>query len=54
MNQLPEVAAEISGGGFSYHFPRPKYQNDAVSIFLQHLGSQYGGFYKCIFCRHPT
>jgi len=40
----------FSGGGFSNHFPRPDYQDDAVPAFLKHLGSQYDGLYKCVFC----
>ncbi|KAI9462800.1 hypothetical protein BJY52DRAFT_111494 [Lactarius psammicola] len=50
----PEVAASISGGGFSNHFPRPKYQDDAVATFLQNLGSPYDGHYKCICCCDQT
>jgi tripeptidyl-peptidase-1 len=46
---LPESAAELSGGGFSNIFPRPKYQKKAVPAFLRKLGRQYAGFYKCVF-----
>ncbi|KAH9062407.1 subtilisin-like protein [Lactarius vividus] len=42
----PEVAASISGGGFSNHFKRPDYQEQAVTEFLQHLGNQYEGKYN--------
>ncbi|KAH9057222.1 subtilisin-like protein [Lactarius vividus] len=42
----PEVAASLSGGGFSVYFPRPLYQHNAVSTFLWNLGGQYNGFYK--------
>ncbi|KAH9057769.1 subtilisin-like protein [Lactarius vividus] len=42
----PEVAASISGGGFSIFFPRQPYQADAVSTFLQNLGDKYSGFYN--------
>ncbi|KAH8990961.1 subtilisin-like protein [Lactarius akahatsu] len=42
----PEVAASLSGGGFSVYFPRPSYQNNAVPTFLQNLGGQYNGFYN--------
>ncbi|KAH8986036.1 subtilisin-like protein [Lactarius hatsudake] len=42
----PEVAAPLSGGGFSNHFPRPVYQNDVIPPFLQQLGSQYHGSYN--------
>jgi hypothetical protein len=44
-------AARFSGGGFSEYFPRPTYQNRAVPAFLQTLGSQYYGLYKCVFYR---
>ncbi|KAH9170391.1 subtilisin-like protein [Lactarius sanguifluus] len=30
----PEVAASLSGGGFSMYFPRPPYQNNAVPTFF--------------------
>ncbi|KAH9035144.1 peptidase S8/S53 domain-containing protein [Lactarius deliciosus] len=42
----PEVAASLSGGGFSVYFPRPPYQINAVPAFLRNLGSQYNGFYN--------
>ncbi|KAH9167149.1 subtilisin-like protein [Lactarius sanguifluus] len=42
----PEVAASLSGGGFSVYFPRPPYQNNAVPTFLRTLGGQYNGFYN--------
>ncbi|KAH9008885.1 subtilisin-like protein [Lactarius hengduanensis] len=42
----PEVAAPLSGGGFSEHFPRPAYQDVAVSAFLSRQGTQYAGFYN--------
>ncbi|KAI9443546.1 subtilisin-like protein [Lactarius indigo] len=45
-NYDPEVAAPISGGGFSDHFPRPVYQDVAVSAFLERQGTQYAGLYK--------
>ncbi|KAH9062404.1 subtilisin-like protein [Lactarius vividus] len=34
------------GGGFSNHFKRPDYQEQAVTDFLQHLGNQYEGKYN--------
>ncbi|KAI9454060.1 subtilisin-like protein, partial [Lactarius psammicola] len=46
MAQRPEVAAELSGGGFSNYFPRPWYQDVAVPTYLRHLGSQYDGMYN--------
>ncbi|KAH9020550.1 subtilisin-like protein [Lactarius deliciosus] len=42
----PEVAAPLSGGGFSDHFPRPAYQDVAVSAFLEYQGTQYAGLYN--------
>ncbi|KAH9025387.1 subtilisin-like protein [Lactarius pseudohatsudake] len=42
----PEVAAPLSGGGFSDHFPRPPYQDVAVSAFLSRQGTQYSGLYN--------
>ncbi|KAF8272665.1 subtilisin-like protein [Lactarius quietus] len=40
-----EVAAELSGGGFSSHFLREEYQDILVPEFLQKLGSEYAGLY---------
>ncbi|KAH9165488.1 subtilisin-like protein [Lactarius sanguifluus] len=45
-NHNPEIAASLSGGGFSDHFRRPVYQEQAVTEFLQHLGNQYQGQYN--------
>ncbi|KAH9011651.1 subtilisin-like protein [Lactarius pseudohatsudake] len=45
-NQYPEVAAPFSGGGFSSYFPRPVYQDVAVSAFLERQGTQYSGLYN--------
>ncbi|KAH8978981.1 peptidase S8/S53 domain-containing protein, partial [Lactarius akahatsu] len=42
----PEVAASLSGGGFSDYFERPPYQADAVPPFLQTLGDKYQGYYQ--------
>ncbi|KAH9171901.1 subtilisin-like protein [Lactarius sanguifluus] len=42
----PEVAAPLSGGGFSDHFLRPVYQDVAVSAFLERQGAQYTGHYN--------
>ncbi|KAH9054786.1 subtilisin-like protein [Lactarius vividus] len=42
----PEVAAPLSGGGFSDHYPRPVYQDVAVSAFLERQGTQYAGLYN--------
>ena len=47
---MPEVAASMSGGGYSDFFPRPDYQQEAVSSFLQveTLENPYEGYYKCV------
>ncbi|KAH9064565.1 subtilisin-like protein [Lactarius vividus] len=42
----PEVAAPLSGGGFSDHFPRPAYQDVAVSAFLERQSTHYSGLYN--------
>ncbi|KAH8976371.1 subtilisin-like protein [Lactarius deliciosus] len=42
----PEVGASLSGGGFSEYFRRPRYQQQAVSTFLDNLGQQYAGLYN--------
>ncbi|KAH9059179.1 subtilisin-like protein [Lactarius vividus] len=42
----PEVAASLSGGGFSNYFERPPYQANAVPPFLQTLGEKYQGYYQ--------
>ncbi|KAH9059177.1 subtilisin-like protein [Lactarius vividus] len=41
----PEVAASLSGGGFSNYFERPPYQANVVPPFLQTLGDKYQGYY---------
>ncbi|KAF8266391.1 subtilisin-like protein [Lactarius quietus] len=51
MNLDPEIAMYLSGGGFSQHFPRPNYQDRAVFNFLQNLGDEYAGLFKCVRCR---
>jgi tripeptidyl-peptidase I len=42
----PEVAVSFSSGGFSDRFPRPKYQDDAVSGYLDKLGDTWAGLYN--------
>ncbi|KAH9012183.1 subtilisin-like protein [Lactarius pseudohatsudake] len=42
----PEVAASLSGGGFSDYFSRPEYQHGVVPTYLRNLGSQYDGLYN--------
>ncbi|KAG0029601.1 hypothetical protein BGZ82_007837 [Podila clonocystis] len=43
---VPEVGAELSAGGFSNHFGRPKYQASAVDGYLNKLGAVYQGRYN--------
>lgn len=41
--QSPPHAASFSGGGFSNYFPRPSYQDSAVSDYIERLdGHSYG------------
>ncbi|KAH8989921.1 peptidase S8/S53 domain-containing protein [Lactarius hatsudake] len=40
-SHAPEIAASISGGGFSNVFQRPDYQNIAVPFYLHTLGDRY-------------
>jgi tripeptidyl-peptidase I len=42
----PEVAVSFSSGGFSDRFPRPGYQQDAVSAYLKKLGNKWSGLYN--------
>ena len=49
----PEVAAFLSGGGFSNYFPIPLYQSVAVPDFLRNIRSQYRGLYKFVICPKP-
>jgi tripeptidyl-peptidase-1 len=52
MNFSPEVAAWdpldnfSSGGGFSSYFPRPAYQDAAISAYLASLNGTYSGLYN--------
>ncbi|KAF8592739.1 tripeptidyl peptidase A [Ramaria rubella] len=45
---VPEVAVKSfgSGGGFSNYFPRPSYQDDAVTPFLESLGNTNKGLFN--------
>ncbi|KAH8979803.1 subtilisin-like protein [Lactarius akahatsu] len=42
----PEIAAGLSGGGFSDYFKRPDYQNEAVTTFFENFGNTYRGLYN--------
>ena len=50
-SENPEVAASLSGGGFSNYFVRPEYQAKVVPAFLQNIHDMYDGFYKFVHCR---
>lgn len=41
-----EFATISSGGGFSYYFPRPKYQDEVVPGYLKKLGNTFHGKYN--------
>jgi tripeptidyl-peptidase-1 len=49
---IPEIVATdssngfVSGGGFSYYFPRPTYQDPIVPAYIASLGSEYKGLYN--------
>ncbi|KAI0367268.1 family S53 protease [Pilatotrama ljubarskyi] len=42
----PEIAASFSGGGFSNIFPRPSYQDAAVSAFLTSINDTNAGLFN--------
>lgn len=42
----PEQASSFSGGGFSDIFPRPPYQDDAVTQYLSKIGDKWRGLYN--------
>jgi tripeptidyl-peptidase-1 len=42
----PEIALDFSSGGFSDTFTRPRYQDQAVSGYLDRLGDQWSGLYN--------
>jgi tripeptidyl-peptidase-1 len=46
INVEPEQAAPFSSGGFSDRFPRPSYQDWAVSQYLDYLGDTWKGLYN--------
>jgi hypothetical protein len=45
---LPEWAADFSSGRFSDFFEHLIYQQQVAASFLQDLGPQYQGLYKCV------
>ena len=44
--KVPERAAAFSSGGFSRVHPRPDYQDEAVSRYLDILGDRFKGYYN--------
>ncbi|KAI4267407.1 MAG: hypothetical protein L6R38_008270 [Xanthoria sp. 2 TBL-2021] len=42
----PEIAIGFSSGGFSDRFPRPAYQNTAVTQYLSKIGDTFKGLYN--------
>jgi hypothetical protein len=46
MRVYPEIAANLSSGGFSNYFLRPSYQDNAVTSYLEHFGGQYASLFK--------
>lgn len=42
----PQVAAPLSGGGFSNQFAAPGYQAGDVASYIASLGDQYNGLYN--------
>ena len=53
-NMNPEIATPRSGGGFSSYFPRPSYQENAVTEYLHEEEYPYPGRYKYAPCRDLT
>ena len=47
----PEIAANLSGGGFSRYFGRPRYQRFAVKEYLLKYPDLYEGLFKCALCQ---
>lgn len=43
---IPETAVQFSSGGFSNYFPRPRYQDAAVSQYFKYLGDENAGLYN--------
>ncbi|KAF8269943.1 peptidase S8/S53 domain-containing protein [Lactarius quietus] len=44
-NHNPEISWPLSGGGFSYYFSRPNYQDAMAVPYLKSLGNEYDGLY---------
>ncbi|KAJ7342437.1 subtilisin-like protein [Mycena albidolilacea] len=50
---LPEVAINLTGGGFSDLFPRPWYQTQAVDSFLKTITPDFAGTFNKSGCGYP-
>ena len=44
----PEVAVFFSGGGFSRYFSQPSYHTKIVEGFLEEIGDEFKGLFKCV------
>ena len=44
---FPEVVASFSGCGFLTYFAHPRYRFDVMPGFLQAIGTQHAGLFKC-------
>ncbi|KAJ6480923.1 family S53 protease [Mycena sanguinolenta] len=42
----PQVAASLSGGGFSNYFPTPNYQAADIAAYIASIGTEYAGLYN--------
>ncbi|KAJ7743516.1 family S53 protease [Mycena maculata] len=42
----PQVAASLSGGGFSNYFPTPAFQAGDVATYIASIGDEYSGLYN--------
>ncbi|PCH37959.1 family S53 protease [Wolfiporia cocos MD-104 SS10] len=51
--QIPEVAVDFSGGGFSNYFLRPVYQETAVTDYLLYIGTNMSGLYNAVGRGYP-
>ena len=47
----PEMAANLSGGGFSVFIESQNYQDTAVNRYLKLYPDLYDGLFECVRCR---
>ncbi|KAJ3728738.1 Pro-kumamolisin, activation domain-containing protein [Lentinula raphanica] len=43
---VPEIGASLTAGGFSNYFPQQSWQADAVNAYIDKLGDTYAGLYN--------